>query len=193
MAMALLQQYTAGYSKRCRGLALDVASAILQVGGDMFELPLWLKELCMFGIPDDANAESKSCRNGLFAQQSTPQGTFVGDPARLMRLFIKHHQYEEACDVVVAVLAQNAKTATSRRLPEKGSIDYVPYDLIDLLWNIIDSILASHSDPATEVQSQLTSLTKKRRHMKTALTQHFASLVISEEGLQSARSLTVLC
>ena len=186
--MSLLHQYTVGYSKRCYGLALDVASAILQVGCDMCELPIWLKELCMFGIPD--MDMSNSHQNGLFAQQSVPNGNAVGDPARLMRLFIKHHQYEEACDVVVAVLAKNSKNVPSRRLPEKGNIDYVPYDLIDLLWNIIESIIASHSNPSDDIKSQIKSLIKKRSCMEESLTKHFKSLVISEEGLRSARSLS---
>jgi len=197
MAMDLLQQYTTVYSKRCRGLALSAASAILQVGDGMSELPLWLKELCMFGvIPGDE--ESSSGQNGLFAHPTTSQDNGIADPAGLMRLFIKHDQYGEACEVVVSILSKqtsNSKNAPSSRLPEKGSIDYVPYDLIDMLWNMIESIIASSTTAAysisyEDVKSQIKSLIKKRSRMENALEKHFESLRISEEGLKSARRLS---
>jgi len=190
MAMNLLQQYTTAYSVKCRGLALDVASAILQ-SGDVSKLPLWLKELCMFG------SSTLDGNNGLFAHQPMPkENSIIADPAGLMRLFIKHHQYGEACDVVVSILSKQlscSEDATSSRLPEKGSIDYVPYDLIDMLWNMIESISTTtvqSNSSGEDVKSQVKSLIKKRNCMENALEKHFDSLRISEEGLKSARTLS---
>ena len=158
MAMDLLQQYTTVYSNTCRGLGLNVANAILRIGNGVTQLPLWLKELCMFGIPGDG--ESKS---GLFAQPAGKDNR-ISDPAGLMRLYIKHNQYGEACDVVTSILSKQASsTNASTRLPEKGSIDYVPYDLIDMLWNMIDSVIATNSSNSSDdVKSQVKSLIRRQ-------------------------------
>ncbi|KAL7546940.1 hypothetical protein ACHAWF_010261 [Thalassiosira exigua] len=185
MAMDLLQQYTTSYSKRCRGLALHVADAVLQAGDGASELPLWLKDLCMLGIPVDGESQS-----GLFAGI---KAGVVANPAGLMRLYIKHHRYGEACDVVAAVLSRGTsrRTNASSRLPEKGDVDFVPYDLIDMLWNMIESIVASNqSNISEDVQSQVKALVDKRGGMERALTRHFESLKISEDGLKSARALS---
>jgi len=187
MAMDLLQQYTSVYYKRCSGLCLSVANAILRVGDSVSELPLWLKDLCMFGTSGDE--ESK---NGLFAQPAGKDND-IANPAGLMRLYIKHHQYGEACDVVTSILSKQTSLSSnaSSRLPEKGSIDYVPYDLIDMLWNMIDSIVVSNSSNSSEdVKSQVKSLTKRRNCMEQALDKHFELLKMSEEGLISARGLS---
>ena len=187
MVMKLLEQYTTTYSKRCHGLVLHVASAILDV---VPELPIWLKDLCMFGI-SSGDEENKG---GLFAQASNYNGTAgVANPAGLMRLYIKHHQYGEACDVVTTIISKQTKfsgTAVSSRLPEKGNIDWVPYDLIDMLWDMIESIITSNSSSIdTDAKSQVQSLTLKRNDMEGALEDHFNRLKTSEEGLQSARRL----
>ena len=116
MAMGLLRQCTTMYSKRCPGLALKVADAILQAGSGTSQLPLWLEELCLWGIPGEEKSES-----GLFAQSR------FADPAGLMRLYIKHHQYGSACGVVTSILSKTTTSEESSRLPEKGSVDFVPY------------------------------------------------------------------
>jgi len=195
MAMDLLKQYTSVYSMRCCGLALAVASAILQIEDGPSELPLWLKDFCVFGT---IIADDKASGDGLFAQQASSNDNVTADPAGLMRLFIKHHQYGEACDVVVSLLSKRQKShsqnAPSTRLPEKGNIDYVPYDLIDMLWNMIDSIInspaASSSRASDDAKSQIKSLTVKRTRMENAIEKHLESLRISEEGLKSARRLS---
>jgi hypothetical protein len=184
MAMNLLQQYTTMYSKRCHGLGLKVANSIL---GKDAELPMWLKELCIFGVPNDEGSN-----DGLFAQLG--KGSCgIADPAGLMRLYIKYHQYGEACNVVTKLLSRQRTTlAASCRLPEKGSIDYVPYDLIDMLWDMIESIITSHScTPSDGVHAQVQMLLKKRQCMDQALTSHFESLKISEDGLSSARVISM--
>ena len=144
MAMNLLQQYTTVHSKRCPGLGLKVAKSILAVEDGVSELPMWLKELCIFGIPGDD--ESKG---GLFAKAAGKGYAGFPDPAGLMRLYIKHHQYGEACDVVTTLLSKQ-RALHSYRLPEKGSMDYVPYGLIDMLWNMIESIIASNLSTPSE-------------------------------------------
>ena len=185
MAMNLLQQYTTVHSKRCPGLGLKVAKSILAVEDGVSELPMWLKELCIFGIPGDD--ESKG---GLFAKAAGKGYAGFPDPAGLMRLYIKHHQYGEACDVVTTLLSKQ-RALHSYRLPEKGSIDYVPYDLIDMLWNVIESIIASNSStPSEDLRAQVQLLLKKRKCMEQALESHFESLKTSEEGLISARRLS---
>merc|ERR1712150_101470 len=84
------------------------------------EMPPWLKELCIFGSnPQDE--KSNTCQIGLFAQQPTPlNNSIIADPVGLIRLFIKHHQYGEACDVVVSILSKQTsqKYTRSSRLPE---------------------------------------------------------------------------
>jgi len=183
MAMNLLQQYTTMYSKRCHGLGLSVANSIL---GKDSELPMWLKELCIFGVPNDGRSN-----DGLFAQ-SSKESCGNSDPAGLMRLYIKYHQYGEACNVVTLLLSQRTTLAASCRLPEKGSIDYVPYDLIDMLWDIIESIITSNScAPSDGVHAKVQLLIKKRECMEQALENHFESLKISEDGLSSARVISM--
>jgi hypothetical protein len=192
MAMDLLQQYTIVHSKRCRGLGLNVAGAILREADGMSKLPMWLIELCTFGLPGDENDEGR-----LFGQMAG-NGSGVADPSGLMLLFIKHNQYGEACDVVSSILMKRSDdtsaclnpTIAACRLPEKGNINYIPYDIIDMLWDMIESIIAGHSsDSRGDVRSQIQSLIKKRNRMERALETHFESLKLSEEGLVSARRL----
>ena len=186
MAMDLLQQYTTVYSGKCHGLVLHVANAILDV---VSELPLWLKDLCIFGLPN----EVQNTKDGLFAQPISTNKVNAGiaDPTGLMRLYIKHHQYGEACDVVTSILSKTpSQSSSTTRLPEKGNIDYVPYDLIDMLWDMIDSIITSNSTSTDDdVKAKVKALIKKRSDMEQALEGHFVSTKTSEEGLQSARRL----
>ena len=55
--------------------------------------------------------------------------------------------------------------------PEEGSIDYVPYDMIDALWNRIEE---EQSDPDCGIEM-------KRRY--------FQLMKVSEVGMLSARAL----
>ncbi|KAL3822134.1 hypothetical protein ACHAXA_011912 [Cyclostephanos tholiformis] len=190
MAMNLLQQYTTVHSKRCPGLGLIVAKSIMGVGDGLTQLPPWLKKLCIFGI-----SSNEEIKGGLFAMAAGKGIACIPDPAGLMRLYIKHHQYGEACDVVTSVLstqrALDSNNAASSRLPEKGSIDYVPYDLIDMLWDMIECIITANSSSASDaVCAQIHMLLKKRNGMERALEAHFESLKTNEEGLISARRLS---
>jgi hypothetical protein len=191
MAMNLLQQYTTVHSKRCLGLGLSVAKSIMDVRNGVTQLPPWLKKLCIFGLSSD-----EEINGGLFAMAAGKSSACIPDPAGLMRLYIKHDQYGEACDVVASLLssqqALHLNKSTSSRLPEKGSIDYVPYDLIDMLWDMIESVITANSSADSEaVGAQIYVLLKKRNGMERALEKHFESLKTSEEGLLSARRLSL--
>ncbi len=191
MAMDLLQQYTTVHSKRCRSLGLNIADAVLKIGSGMSKLPLWLTELCTFGLPGDGD-----CEGGLFAQTAGKKSG-IADPAGLMRVLIRHRQYGEACDVMSSILSKRGdilsclcESGASSRLPEEGRIDFIPYDLIDMLWDMIESIIASHSASSPpDVRSQVQSLIERRNRMERTLEMHFESLKSNEEGLVSARRL----
>lgn len=186
MAMDLVQQYTTTYADSCHGLANSVARAFLISTGGELDLPIWLKNLCMFGTTEGVDPSSTG---GLFAQHrvSGVENTRnAADPAGLIRVFMEFGRLEDACDIVVAVLLSKNHEASSNRLPEKGNIDYVPYDLIDTLWNTIEAVASSDM----ETSDGIAMLLKKRSHMENALKRHFESLKISEEGLQSARVLS---
>ena len=190
MAMNLLQQYVTVYSKRCRGLALSVARAILRSAGGTSGLPRWLKDLCMFGTP----AAGDLSVYGSFAQQrckGTDNSRDNADPAGLIRVFMEYGKYEQACSVVISIFSVTfAQADASSRLPEKGSIDYVPYDLIDNLWNSIERIVRKTPSETGARKDEISSLLQCRGRMEDALKNHFESLKTSEEGLQSARALS---
>eukprot|EP01082_Thalassiosira_pseudonana_P014250 g12920.t1 g12920 contig7:458423-464320(-) len=192
MAMDLLRQYTTVYSHSCRGLSLFVARAMFQSTEGRVELPQWLKELCMFGVTSEAETDSSS--GGMFAHAKSKgngNGIDSADPAGLVRLLMKYHKYEEACRVVISILSKQRTmlSKTSSRLPEKGSIDFVPYDLIDMLWNVIQKIVARPPSNSKDTKDQIESLLATRGRMEKALMEHFELLKISEEGLKSARVL----
>ncbi|KAL7468733.1 hypothetical protein ACHAXS_008961 [Conticribra weissflogii] len=186
MAMDLVQQYTTIYANSCQGLANSVARAFLISSDGEFDLPIWLKNLCMFGTTGGVYSSSTG---GLFAQHRVLRAGRThnaADPAGLIRVFMQFGRLEDACDVVVSVLSSRNDQTSSNRLPEKGNIDYVPYDLIDALWNTIETVASSKVGPSDDIAILL----KKRGRMENALKRHFESLKTSEEGLQSARVLS---
>ncbi|KAL7483727.1 hypothetical protein ACHAW6_009366 [Cyclotella cf. meneghiniana] len=187
MAMRLLQQYTSMYSPTCSGLGLDVARSILHSSDGNSALPHWLTDLCIFGMPFEVEKG-----NGLFA--SVKAGRNVANPSGLIRLFMEFHRYKDACEVVVLVLSKRndlALTSPSSRLPEKGDIDFVPYDLIDELWKSIQNILSSKqcSPDDFDFNNKLNDLRSMQTCMEMAMLKHFELLKLSEEGLKSARVL----
>jgi hypothetical protein len=72
------------------------------------------------------------------------------------------------------------------RLPEKGEIDFVPYDKIDVLWTLIDRACSNHLIGSKEKKT----LQESRDAMENALEKHFELMGISELGSRSARALT---
>jgi hypothetical protein len=189
-AMNLLRQYTTVYSQSCTGLALHVARSIFVFSDGVYDLPQWLKELCIFGDTSDGEM-----RNGLFA--TGKGGQQIADPAGLVRLFMKYHRYDEACGVIISVLSKrnsqmsSAAVAPSSRLPEKGNIDFVPYDLIDALYQTINNTVATVTSSDPKVQNKLIDLKSLQKRMEVTLVKHFQLLKLSEDGLKSARALAV--
>lgn len=182
LAMNLLRQYTTEYSKFCHGLSLHVARSILLLSEGTYALPHWLKELCAFGVV------SFYKNNGLFATARVQNQT--ADPAGLVRLLMDYHRYEEACDVVVEILSKrNDNLPSSSRIPEKGAIDFVPYNLIDSLHATINNIVETVQDSDEGVQNRLIALRSAQHRMEKALLHHFELTNLSEEGLKSARAL----
>lgn len=183
MAMNLLCQYAVAYASSCSGLGLHVASSILSASDGMCNLPRWLEELCIFGI--DSEDEKQS---GVFA--SGKGGCGAADPAGLVRLLMKYHKYKDACEVVTRTLSKHNEciskslTFSNSRLPEKGSIDYLPYDLIDQLWSTVQYVVTSGHNAS--VASEFRSFQSR---MESALVKHFELSKLSEEGLKSARRL----
>ena len=183
LAMNLLRQYTSVYSQSCHNLGLHVAAAIFLTSDGTQDLPHWLKELCIFG-DDELKSAAFASAKGKHA---------VADPAGLVRLLMNYRRYYEAADVIVTVLTERNKCLSpSNRLPEKGSIDFVPYDLIDALHQTITDIITtfgSASDPV--IQDELIALKSIQKRLEKSLLQHFELLKLSEEGLTSARVLAI--
>jgi hypothetical protein len=77
------------------------------------------------------------------------------------------------------------KAMSASRIPEKGNIDFVPYNVIDMLWELVDKTLRQGSIS----ESTKSQLRVSRMKMEDALAFHFNLLKISDEGLRSARAL----
>jgi hypothetical protein len=182
--MNLLRQYTTVYSQSCNDLALHVAGSMLLISEGTYCLPQWLKDLCTFGVDSDGNTDG-----GLFAYPK--RNDQVANPASLIRLYMEYHRYKEACDVVVSVLSRRNGQLSSSRLPEKGCIDFLPYDLIDSLYAVISNITGSVTSDDPLVQNKLVALQLAQSGMEKALVTHFKLLKLSEEGLKSARALSL--
>ncbi len=172
-ALELLRLYTESYAAEDNKIALDVAETLLDLDDCKAALPSWLKDLII--------GSGASGNDGLFAKNG-------GNPAALLNLYIKSGLYIEACDLVIIILLgdecerQNAATS---RLPERGNIDFVPYETIDNLWNLIETCLES-----TLSSIQMGKLLKSRDAMESALERHFKLMQVSEQGMLSARALS---
>lgn len=171
-ALELLRLYTETYAAEDNTIALDVAKTLLDLDDGRAALPVWLTNLII--------GRSASDNNGLFAKNG-------GNPTALLNLYIKNGLYIEACSLVSTVLlgeeSERQKAATSR-LPEKGNIDFVPYEAIDNLWNLIETGLKTSIDPI-----QKGKLLKARNVMEISLEKHFQLMQVSEQGMLSARAL----
>ena len=188
MAMDLLRSYTERHSGRCRGLALAVADKMLTSSGGTADLPPWLVDLIAFGSPSSSSGAGTRS-GGLFASRAGDAASSSSDPAGLVRLYMRHHRYGEACSVVTSVLSRKDAEGLTSRLPERGCVEVVPYDLIDMLWNVVDAV-ASGRYETEEERGQVSHLLKKSDGMEEALSGHFESLRTSEDGIASARLLS---
>ena len=76
-----------------------------------------------------------------------------------------------------------------KKLPETGDIDHVPYQKIDMLWNLIDHATTSNLVPTYIDAEQQEEMLAARKNMEAAMETHLALASISEMGLKSARAL----
>jgi len=173
-AMELIRVYTERYSNPNNVLAIEVANTFLELDNGQANLPYWLETLLL----------SPPNGRGLFTAKT-------GNPCALILIYIRWGMLLEAAAVASSTLFGNGidrKKLAPSRLPEKGDIDFVPYKIIDLLWDLIDKEIA---DPNTDDDSK-ENFRRARTQMERALTEHFELMKISEAGLHSARVLNPL-
>jgi hypothetical protein len=186
-AMALIRKLTLAYSTAETPVALDVAFSFLEQG-EHAQVPAWLERLLM-----GADVSSSSQSSGLFSRRPKPGScVYLGDPSALVSLYTKRGMFVEACNIVTATLSGvegyeggSRESRAASRLPEEGEIDFVPYQTIDLLWNLIELVLSKRVIGRSEKKS----ISGARGKMKAALEKHFALMKISEVGMRSARAL----
>merc|ERR1719354_53644 len=171
-AMELLRLYTEAYATENNSIALDLAETLLDLDDSRALLPVWLTNIIL--------GKSKSGCDGLFA-------TNGGNPTALLNLYIRNGLYVEACNVISDILRGGEggrENAATSRLPERGNIDFVPYEAIDNLWNLIESYCQGSANP-----DQKARILNARFIMQNAIEKHFKLMQISEQGLLSARAL----
>ena len=157
---------------------LEVGRVFVGIGDS--QLPCFLEDH-LLGLSEQ--------RSGLFAK--TSKGSSSANASALCTLFIQHCRYIDACDLVTRTLmggdteGEARKAMSVSRIPEKGNIDFVPYNMIDMLWELVDKTLRQGSIS----ESTKSQLRVSRMKMEDALKFHFNLLKISEEGLRSARAL----
>ncbi|CAJ1942944.1 unnamed protein product [Cylindrotheca closterium] len=173
---ALIRKITLAFSTAETPVALDVAGGTLSQQIEGARLPSWLESLIL--------GSEIAAPSGKFAPRPSPEDTaYPGNPQALLSLYTKLGMFVQACKLVSKVLSGQSE-ATSR-LPETGNIDYVPYENIDLLWNLIDVMLSSGEIPVAAEKEILAA----RDEMEKSLERHFNLLRIGEMGLKSARAL----
>jgi len=185
-AMNLIKCICERYSTADMNLAVEAAHLLLTTGTGVV-LPPWLESFLLLGRSDAEAADP-----GLFAIRprggTGPRPTYLGDPTALLSLYIQLGRYNDACRIVAAALEGPSATTrpqnAPKRLPEKGDIDYVPYDKIDTLWASIQIALARGlvKEPA-----EVKKLKDSSERMEEALASHFEFLNITEMGQTSAR------
>jgi len=178
--MDLLRIYTTKYANSSNSLAIEVATTLLDSNIGMSKLPIWLTDL-LCGTTDSCFAGRVSPGDDHNLVEVASGAAF---PNALVKLYIERARYADACEVIAKVLDDSGSrvSSPSARLPEEGSIDFVPYNTIDQLYSIIESARFTSDEAQKEV---LNSRTK----MEEALERHFERMRISEEGAVSARAL----
>ena len=205
IAMELMRSLTVTHAGPDNSLALEVARTLLDIDQGQAELPSWVLDLLLGRRNYKAGPDSRieEC-SGLFGnctemapdkhQDLTRSQPSAANPAGLVRLFMRHGLYVPACDVVSSILrgdnlgslyASVKQNTVLSRLPECGGIDFVPYDTIDMLWNLIEAALASPD----RSESKRAKLLAARSKMELALEGHFKIMKVREMGLSSTRIL----
>ena len=180
-AMNFIRLLTIKYTSAEQPFALDLAAEMLKGHRPATALPSWLEQLAVFGT-------NHADLPGLFARRRAPgvEG-FLGDPACLLNLYTARGMYKEACRVVSTVLAgpnnDYRESKAPSRLPERGEIDFLPHNKIDILWNLIQLAVNKGRADAPEIL-------QARSQMEESLTKYFDLLQISDMGAQSARALS---
>lgn len=179
-AMSLLRRYVGKYTSSLRPVALDVATNMIRETQGSSALPPWLEDLLIYG-------EQRTVMPGLFHKRPRPGSTaFLGNPSALLSLYTERGLLLDATRIVTTVLtAEDRKEKASKRLPEKGDMDCVPYSKIDFLYNLMGVIMKRDLPQATKHELQ-----GARETITFCLEEHFDLMRISEEGLQSARLLS---
>jgi hypothetical protein len=181
--LLLIRNLTLSYTTAEIPVAVDIGKFFLDEGGTEC-LPIWLERLLM-------GADAQPSQNGLFALRRTAGSNFyLGDPAALLTMYIERGMLLDACNVVTSVLRGFGRTdlraaKAPNRLPENGDIDFVPYQSIDMLWNVIEIAVSKGVYNNVEMEEILNS----RARMEEALKKHFEYMKISEMGMRSARLL----
>jgi hypothetical protein len=177
-AMELIRRIVLDRDSAATPIALEVARSFLENGDS--HLPYFLEDH-LLGLSER--------RPGLFGK--TPNGSSSANASALCALFIQRCRYIDACNLVTQILmggdseGEARKAMSASRIPEKGNIDFVPYNMIDMLWDLVDKTLRQGSVS----ESTKSQLRISRMKMEDALKFHFSLLKISEEGLRSARAL----
>ena len=191
-SMELIRRLTVAYSNSSNSLALDVAGKFLDLDMDRALLPIWLVNVLLGRTSKLSKNAQKYRSSGLFANPSHKTGN-AADPSSLLRLYMKRGMYVLACNVVTEVIlghdgGTERKHSAIKRIPEKGSIDFIPYASIDLLAQFIQIALDENKGYFLDSYEKETLL-KAREKMEQALQFHFEMIKISEMGLRSARVL----
>jgi len=178
-AMALIRNIVLNHDQPGDPIALEVADEFLKKSDAA--LPKWLENHIV---------DSNSTRSGLFGNV-TKKSTHYADPSALCTLYMQRGRYVDACNLVSKILigaddGKHMKSVAASRVPENGGLVFVPYNKIDLLWNLVEHCLR---------QSEINEFAKSnlrvsRLKMEEALAFHFRMLSVSEAGLASARALT---
>ena len=178
-AMALICSLVTRYSTAERPVGVRVAAAFLR-HKEVETIPAWLEQLLVHGT-------TKADLPGSFAlrrQEGVDHG-FLGDPSALVTVYTDACQFKDACRIVCAVLDRSQHTKATARLPEKGDIDFVPYNKLDLLFELMEQVLSR----GQVNRKERAELEHWRDKMTDAIVRHFNLLKVSALGLDSARAL----
>jgi len=172
--MEVLRRLVIEYSCPNNTLATDVAISLLH--GLNAQLPQWLIDTLMIKIK----------REGLFGNVESSSTSTGSNPASLLHLLIDHGLYVQACETIHSVFQchhESRKNEAVSRFPEKGHCDFVPYNLIDVLFTLIEEDIKVCST------NRKVLLLSARDRMQEVLQRHFNLMKVSEVGMLSARAL----
>lgn len=190
-AMELVRNITTSHTTAEFPLATRVADVLLESDQSCSQLPSWLERLLKGEDSFDVVAA-----DGLFARRAIRGNCkYLGDPSALLNVYMKWGMYVAACNVVTSVLSGKSaeevgfasrQSKAPSRLPEKGDLDFLPYRMFDILWEMIDIVVKNKRAGPDEI----CELRVARKKMEESLEMHFELMKISEMGANSARALS---